>query len=111
MGVGKNFGEYIKKNKITVSELSEKTGINQQTIYSLVNRDSSRVDINTFIKLCNAIGVYPEYFSDENPDERLQLNEDESLLIEHYRTMTDHEKAMVKRLVGYGEALKELEDK
>jgi transcriptional regulator with XRE-family HTH domain len=106
MGAGRVFGDYLKAKKISVSEVSEKSGVNQQTIYSFINRDSNRIDINDFIKMCDAIGVRPEFFSDsfkENETEAFYLSQDEQKLIMTFREIKGDDKDFIKRLLAYYE--------
>ena len=61
MGFGKNLQESLKFHGITVPELSRRTGISSQTIYSLIRRDSNRVNMALLSKIEDAIGdpLYP----------------------------------------------------
>ena len=56
MGFGKNLESSLKAHKISVAELSRRTGISVQTLYSIIHRDSNRVDLDTAQKIENAIG-------------------------------------------------------
>lgn len=105
MGIGANFGKYLQENKIRVSEVSRKSGVNKSTIYSFIKRDSDRIDVNTFIKICDAIGVKPEMFS-EKPDVDFILDSEEKIIIECYRHLNNGQKDLVKRMLAYSEFAK-----
>lgn len=102
MGIGANFGKYLKENKIRVSDVAKKSGVNKYTIYSFIQRDSDRIDINTFIKLCDAIGVKPEMFGEHQKIDYV-LNLEEQVVIECYRKLNNGQKDLVKRMLSYGE--------
>ena len=54
----------MNERKTNANELAKKAGVNPQTIYSTIARNSSKIEIDTLIKLSKALGVNPEYFSD-----------------------------------------------
>lgn len=47
MGLGKNLKEILKQKNMTIKDLSEKTGISANTLYSITKRDgrTARFDI------------------------------------------------------------------
>lgn len=111
MGAGRAFGDYLKSKKISVSEVSEISGVKQQTIYSFINRDSNRIDINDFIRMCEAVGVRPEFFADSFEEHAvdsycLTLDEQELLLL--YREMKQRQST--ERLAKYMELFRMITD-
>ena len=70
MGIGIKLQELMKERDTNANELSSKTGIPVQTIYSLIKRDASKLEIDSLIKISHALGVNAEYFcSDELKDQ------------------------------------------
>lgn len=65
MGVGKKLQELLEERGTNPNELAKKTGIPAQTIYSLIKRDATKMEIDSLIKICHALGVSVEYFGDE----------------------------------------------
>ena len=109
MGIGANFGNYLQENKIRVSDVAKKSGVNKQTIYSFIKRDSDRIDVNTFIKLCDAIGVKPETFGESQKREYV-LTLEEQTIITCYRQLNNGQKDLVKRMLAYNEMFKKYSD-
>lgn len=71
MGIGKKLTCLMKEKNTNANELAQKTGVPAQTIYSLIRRDASKVEIDSLIKIAGALGVTAEYFcSDEEFTER-----------------------------------------
>lgn len=105
MGTGGNFGSYLKANHIKVSEVSRMSGVNKNTIYSFIKRDSDRIDVNLFIKICEAVGVKPEMFSD-NPQQDYVLSDEEKIIIKGYRQLNNGQKELVKRMIVYDDPFK-----
>ncbi|MGN0352432.1 MAG: helix-turn-helix domain-containing protein [Roseburia sp.] len=66
MGIGSKLTKLMKEQDTNANELSSKAGVPAQTIYSLIRRDASKVDIDSLIKIARALGVTADYFcSDE----------------------------------------------
>lgn len=66
MGIGTKLTKLMKEQNTNANELSTKADVPAQTIYSLIRRDASKVDIDSLIKIAHALDVTAEYFcSDE----------------------------------------------
>lgn len=66
MGIGSRLVKLMKEQNTNANELAAKAGVPPTTVYSLIRRDSSRVDIDSLIKIARALGVTADYFcSDE----------------------------------------------
>lgn len=103
MGIGAKLTQLMKELGTNTNELAKKAGVPAATIYSLIRRDASKVDIDSLIKIARTLGVTADYFcSDEiilettsiiNP---LSLNEKH--LLEIYRKLNlEGQKELVKR--------------
>lgn len=65
MGIGSKLTKLMKEQDTNANELASKAGVPPTTIYSLIRRDSNRVDIDSLIKIARALGVTAEYFCNE----------------------------------------------
>ena len=66
MGIGSKLTKLMKEQNTNANELASKAGVPAQTIYSLIRRDASKVEIDALIKIARALGVNADYFcSDE----------------------------------------------
>lgn len=73
MGIGKRLEYLMKSRNTNANELAQKIGVRASTIYSLIQRDSNRMDINLIIKIAHALGVtadelLSEDLVDESPE-------------------------------------------
>lgn len=69
MGIGARLVELMEKKKINTNELANKIGVAPTTLYSMIKRDSSRVDIDLIIKIAHALNMTAdELLSGEAPD-------------------------------------------
>ena len=68
MGIGSKLTKLMKEQDTNANELASKAGVPPTTIYSLIRRDSNRVDIDSLIKIARALGVTAEYFFNEEPE-------------------------------------------
>ena len=57
MGIGARLMELMKERHINANELANRIGVRPSTIYSIIKRDSSRVDIDLIIKIAHALGM------------------------------------------------------
>lgn len=65
MGIGKKLAEIIEQKNTNVNELANRTGITPSTIYSIIKRDNTKVDIQVLINLCEALNVKVDVFYQE----------------------------------------------
>lgn len=56
MGNGKNLQELLRKQNMTVTKLSEKTGISPNTLYAIIKRDSE-IKSTTISKISEALEI------------------------------------------------------
>ena len=66
MGIGTKLSELMDANHTNACELAKKVDISPQTIYSIIRRDSNKVDIDLLAKLAYALGVKLDYFVEES---------------------------------------------
>ena len=62
MGIGQVLSELLSKKNTNAKALADEIGVTPSTIYSIIKRDNSKVDIDILIKICNALDVSVEYF-------------------------------------------------
>ena len=115
VGIGNTLNQLIKLRGTNVNELSQKIGVAPTTIYSLIKRDSKKVDIEILIKLSKALNVTAEYFYNCEMSNNT-LNNKETILLEHYNKLNEKGKdEAIKRvselteIKKYTTALKDLE--
>ena len=68
MGIGSKLTDLMKERDTNANELAAKAGVPPTTIYSLIRRDSNRVDIDSLIKIAKALGVTAEYFCNDTSE-------------------------------------------
>ncbi|MFR7445053.1 MAG: helix-turn-helix domain-containing protein [Sellimonas intestinalis] len=62
MGIGSKLTKLMKEQDTNANELASKAGVPPTTIYSLIRRDSNRVDIDSLIKNCKGAWSYGRIF-------------------------------------------------
>ena len=72
-------------NKMTVKQISERTGESESTIYRLLNGRLSDPTWHTMKALSECFSVPTDYFNESSQDRMLKL--DEVILINYYRTL------------------------
>lgn len=64
MGIGNKLDDLLSEREMTVTELARRVGVAPTTIYSIIQRNNKKVDIDVLIKIARTLGVNTEYFGD-----------------------------------------------
>lgn len=57
MGIKKRLTALLNARNMNVNELGQRIDVTPSTLYSIMQRDSSRIDIDLIIKISHALGV------------------------------------------------------
>jgi len=60
--VGTTLKRFLQERNMNVNELSRRTGISPQTLYSIIKRDSMKIDFDMLLRLCEGLDVPVEVF-------------------------------------------------
>lgn len=94
MGIGTRLEELMKLKGTNANELANKIGATPSTIYSIIKRDSNRVDIDIIIKIAHALDMsaddFLSYKIDEESDPPFVLTAKETELIKKYRALDSY---------------------
>ena len=96
MAIGMNLEIALRDMEMTVAELSRKSGVSTNTLYSIIRRDSKKVDATILKKICDASGI-PVYdlLSDV-------MSEEDFPLYDYLDAETDEERENTKsRVLDY----------
>ncbi len=101
MGIGTRLQEIIVASGKNVNQIATATNISPNTIYSIIKRDNTKVDIDILIKICRFLGVTVEdIISDVNMvNTQPVLNSHEINLITAYRENPDMQPAVDRLLL------------
>ena len=55
----------IKQKGMTVNQVAVEANVPPSSLYSIIQRNSTKVEIDSFIRICNILGCKPEDFSGE----------------------------------------------
>ena len=64
MGIGNKLNDLLKQRNMTVTELARKIDVAPTTIYSIIQRNNKKVDIDVLLDIADVLGVNAEYFRD-----------------------------------------------
>lgn len=68
MGIGNKLDALLSERGMTVTELARRIDVAPTTIYSIIQRNNKKVDIDVLIKIAKTLGVNTEYFGDVDDD-------------------------------------------
>ena len=63
MSIGKRLEELINYRNTNVNRVAREAGISPQTIYGIIKRDNTKVDINILMALAKELNVTLDFFS------------------------------------------------
>ena len=96
MSIGKRLEELINYRNTNVNRVAREAGISPQTIYGIIKRDNTKVDINILMALAKELNVTLDFFSG-GP---LNIYEvDVETFVSRYRQLDAHGKKVVQSLI------------
>lgn len=96
MSIGKRLNELIIQRDTNVNRVAKAAGVSPQTIYGIIKRDNTKVDINILMALANELNVTLDYFSG-GPLDAVELDVD--TFVARYRRLDAHGKKMVQSII------------
>ncbi len=70
MGIGHTLQNLISAKGTNVNAIAVATGVNPQTLYSIIKRDNTKVNIDDLYKVAHFLGVDLNYFYSEYDKEQ-----------------------------------------
>lgn len=96
MSIGKRLEELINYRHTNVNRVAREAGISPQTIYGIIKRDNTKVDINILMALSKELNVTLDYFS-SGPLDATEV--DVETFVSRYRQLDAHGKTVVQSLI------------
>lgn len=76
MAIGNKLSDLLSKRNMTVTELARKIDVAPTTIYSIIQRNNKKVDIDVLLNIAEVLGVEAEYFRDSDKPQVLAAHFD-----------------------------------
>lgn len=91
MGISNRITKLMKERGTNANDLALRAGIPASTIYSLIRRDSNRVDIDSLIKIARTLGVTADYLLETGFEDQEAVYNDHKLnkIMKFYNDMDD----------------------
>ena len=103
MGIGSILSELIDKKGANVNRVAQEASISPQTLYSMIRRDSMKVDIEVLIRVCRVLDVPVEYVYNKYKGEETTVppsfNAHEIELITKYRALDENGRELVENVL------------
>lgn len=96
--IGSTLKQLLAQRDMNVSELARRSGVSVQTLYSIIKRDSARVDPELIERLCRTLDVPEELFRAEK-DAPPAFSPREWALICAFRALDERGKKSIEALV------------
>lgn len=102
MAFGMELKKMIEKKNISAAELCRRTGIPKTTLSSMFKNDVNKIDIDIFLKICDALDCDPQsfYYNYRNDNNiYTDLSGNEKKIIDKFRLLnSDGENAALEYL-------------
>ena len=103
MGIGSILSELIDKKGANVNRVAQEASISPQTLYSMIRRDSMKVDIEVLIRVCRVLDVPVEYVYNKYKGKEAtappSFSAHEIELITKYRTLDENGRELVESVL------------
>lgn len=103
MGIGSILSELIDKKGANVNRVAQEASISPQTLYSMIRRDSMKVDIEVLIRVCRVLDVPVEYVYNKYKGEETTVPPSFSVheieLITKYRALDENGRELVESVL------------
>ncbi len=101
MGFGKLLEQKMQEKKIKQAELAAAVGIPKTTLNSIILRDNTKIEIETFLKMCDYLGCDPDEFYNDFREEKTEH-------IKHVSNddITSHEREIIRAYREQSESVK-----
>ncbi len=96
MSIGKRLEELINYRNTNVNRVAREAGISPQTIYGIIKRDNTKVDINILMALAKQLDVTLDFFSGGTFSEN---DVDVETFVARYRQLDAHGRRVVQQLI------------
>lgn len=96
MSIGLKLKNLIDYREMNVNQVAKNTNISPQTIYGIIKRDNTKVDIDILQALADYLDVRLDYFSTGSMD---KASIDESEVVAKYNQLDDFGKKAVQLIV------------
>ena len=116
MGIGSILSALIEEKGSNVNKVAQEASISPQTLYSMIRRDSMKVDIEVLIRVCRVLDVPVEYvynkYKGEEKAKQPLFSPHETKLIKKYRALDDNGRAAVDSVLNtlYGQRSDKIAD-
>lgn len=82
LGIGKTLENLIKIKNRNINELANKINVSPQTIYSIIRRDTTNINLYILQKLANELDVTLDHFINDQYHNKENVKLDENFNIE-----------------------------
>lgn len=100
MGLGDKLAALLSERHIKPATLADETGISRNTIYSIIKRNSNKVDMSSLNAIADYLDISLDYFFDAASPDAVSFSPEEHDLVRIYRTLDDRGKSLIRTLAS-----------
>lgn len=110
MAIGEKLARIIKEKNRNVNDIASSTGVNAQTIYSIIKRNNTKADLDDLFLICDELGISidefrsDDIFNRDNADVQFNnLTDEEIRLIKAFRSLSTEDRNALIRFAEYAD--------
>lgn len=104
MGLGSKLKALLDLKGLKVSTLADDLNLNRNTLYSLIQRDSDKMDMGTLSRIADYLGVSLDYFFMSRSSDLPLYSTEEDQLIQAYRKLPLEGQRFIRQAVNISTA-------
>lgn len=96
MGIGIKLSNLLTERNMTVAELAKRIDVAPTTIYSIIQRNNKKVDIDVLLDIAEVLNVEAEYFRDSPRTQALAAHkEGENFTADELEKIEEYKKLLI----------------
>ena len=97
--IGTKLKAILDERDMNVNELSRRIGVSAQTLYSIIKRDTNKIDFDVLLKICTELDIPVElFYGNQRPPGLPEIHE--LNFLKKYRELDDHGRQLTEMVLN-----------
>ena len=96
MGLGKRLADIINSRQLKVSQVAADANVPASTLYSIIDRDNKKIDIDVLLRICEVLNISTDYILHDDVQEKsTAISREHKTLIDLYNQLHEDDKIRI----------------
>lgn len=97
--IGTRLKAVLDERNVNVNELSRRIGVSAQTLYSIIKRDTNKIDFDILLKICTELDIPVElFYGSQHPPGLPEIHE--LSFLKKYRELDEHGRQLTELVLN-----------